>query len=59
MPGPEASQGYHTGFRMTGQAGEGSIFGINEYLKVKNVYIDYSRGDLKINTVRDSLFDNL
>lgn len=41
MPGPEASQGYHTGFRMTGQAGEGSIHGINEYLKLKNVYMQY------------------
>ncbi|EQD28370.1 aldehyde dehydrogenase A [mine drainage metagenome] len=41
MPGPEASQGYHTGFRMTGQAGEGSKYGIAEYLKLKNVYIEY------------------
>ncbi len=41
MPGPEASQGYHTGFRMTGQAGEGSKYGIEEYLKLKNVYIEY------------------
>ncbi len=42
MPGPEASQGYHTGFRMTGQAGEGSTYGILEYMKRKNVYTDYS-----------------
>ena len=42
MPGPEASQGYHTGFRMTGQAGEGSTYGIFEYLKRKNIYTDYS-----------------
>ena len=42
MPGPEASQGYHTGFRMTGQAGEGSTYGIMEYLKRKNIYTDYS-----------------
>ncbi len=41
MPGPEASQGYHTGFRLTGQAGEGSKYGISEYLKLKNVYIEY------------------
>lgn len=41
MPGPEASQGYHTGFRMTGQAGEGSRYGVAEYLKLKNVYIEY------------------
>ncbi len=59
MPGPEASQGYHTGFRLTGQAGEGSIYGINEYLKLKNVYTDYSKGNITINTVRDSLFDDL
>ncbi|BDC18667.1 D-glyceraldehyde dehydrogenase [Acidianus sp. HS-5] len=43
MPGPEASQGYHTGFRMSGQAGENSKYGIEEYVKVKNVYIDYSK----------------
>lgn len=42
MQGPESSQGYHTGFRMTGQAGEGSRHGIGEYLKLKNVYVDYS-----------------
>ncbi|MCL4389213.1 D-glyceraldehyde dehydrogenase [Candidatus Marsarchaeota archaeon] len=43
MPGPEASQGYHTGFRLTGQGGEGSKYGVMEYLKLKNVYIDYSQ----------------
>ena len=42
MPGPESSQGYHTGFRMTGQAGEGSVHGIEEYLHLKNTYIDFS-----------------
>jgi len=57
MPGPEASQGYHTGFRMTGQAGEGSIHGIEEYLKLKNVYVDYSGTTLKINTIRDDVFE--
>ncbi|MCL5791184.1 MAG: D-glyceraldehyde dehydrogenase [Candidatus Thermoplasmatota archaeon] len=51
MPGPEASQGYHTGFRMTGQAGEGSKYGIEEYLKIKNVYVDYSGNKLRIGTV--------
>ncbi|MDS0256631.1 aldehyde dehydrogenase family protein [Thermoplasmatales archaeon AK] len=56
MPGPESSQGYHTGFRLTGQAGEGSKYGIREYLKIKNVYIDYSKGDLRIETVRQDLF---
>jgi D-glyceraldehyde dehydrogenase (NADP+) len=55
MPGPEASQGYHTGFRMTGQSGEGSLYGIEEYLKIKNVYIDYSGKPLSISTVRDDL----
>ena len=43
MPGPEATQGYHTGFRLSGQAGENSKFGIEEYLKVKNIYTDYSK----------------
>ena len=43
MPGPESSQGYHTGFRMTGQAGEGSVHGIEEYLHLKNTYIDFSK----------------
>ena len=42
MPGPESSQGYHTGFRLTGQAGEGSVHGIEEYLHIKNTYIDFS-----------------
>ena len=59
MPGPEASQGYHTGFRMTGQAGEGSKYGIGEYLKLKNVYVDYSRKPLFINTINNDAFDNL
>jgi len=54
MPGPEASQGYHTGFRMTGQAGEGSKHGIEEYLKRKNVYIDYS-GKVSVPTIREKL----
>ncbi|AWR97916.1 aldehyde dehydrogenase family protein [Acidianus sulfidivorans JP7] len=47
MPGPEASQGYHTGFRLSGQAGENSKYGIEEYLKVKNIYIDYSKDPTK------------
>lgn len=55
MPGPESSQGYHTGFRLTGQAGEGSKFGIEEYLKLKNVYVDYSGKQLSIETVREDL----
>ena len=59
MPGPEASQGYHTGFRLTGQAGEGSKYGINEYLQLKNVYVDYSKKPLDINTINNSLFDDI
>lgn len=57
MPGPESSQGYHTGFRLSGQAGEGSIYGVEEYLKLKNVYVDYYAGILTIPTINDSLFD--
>lgn len=57
MPGPESSQGYHTGFRLTGQAGEGSRFGIEEYLKLKNVYVDYSGSPLKIETVREDILE--
>lgn len=49
MTGPEASQGYHTGFRLTGQAGEGSKYGIEEYLKLKNVYMDYSGDRVLVN----------
>lgn len=55
MPGPESTQGYHTGFRLTGQAGEGSKHGIEEYLKLKNVYVDYSGSELRIPTVREDL----
>ena len=55
MPGPEASQGYHTGFRMTGQAGEGSAHGIREYLKLKNVYVEYDGSRIDIPTVRKGL----
>jgi D-glyceraldehyde dehydrogenase (NADP+) len=28
---------------MSGQAGENSRYGVEEYVKVKNVYIDYSK----------------
>ena len=57
MPGPESSQGYHTGFRLTGQAGEGSKYGIEEYLKLKNVYVDYSGKPLNIETVDEKLIE--
>lgn len=56
-PGPEESQGYHTGFRLTGQAGEGSTYGIEEYVKLKNMYVGYSGKELHINTVREEIFD--
>lgn len=55
-PGPEESQGYHTGFRLTGQSGEGSKYGIEEYTKLKNVYVEYSGKELHIDTVREDLF---
>lgn len=47
MPGPEASQGYHTGFRLSGQSGENSRRGVEEYVKIKNVYLDYSENPTK------------
>ncbi len=57
MPGPEASNGYHTGFRLTGQGGEGSRYGIEEYLKIKNIYVNYSSSPLRIETVREDILD--
>lgn len=57
MPGPEASNGYHTGFRLTGQGGEGSTYGVEEYLKLKNIYVDYSGKPLEIETVRDEIIE--
>ncbi|MGC8547193.1 MAG: D-glyceraldehyde dehydrogenase [Thermoplasmata archaeon] len=59
MPGPEASQGYHTGFRLTGQGGEGSKYGIEEYVKLKNIYVEYSGKELSIPTVNDELLKYL
>ncbi|MFG1519238.1 MAG: D-glyceraldehyde dehydrogenase [Thermoplasmataceae archaeon] len=56
MPGPESSQGYHTGFRMTGQAGEGSRYGIEEYVKLKNVYVDFSGKTVTFRSFRRDLF---
>lgn len=56
--GPESSQGYHTGFRLTGQAGEGSKYGIEEYVKLKNIYVDYS-GKVNVESVRKDLFTGL
>jgi len=59
MPGPEAFQGYHTGFRLTGQGGEGSKYGIEEYGKLKNIYMEYSGKELSIPTVNDELLKYL
>jgi len=59
MPGPEASQGYHTGFRFTGQGGEGSKYGIEEYGKLKNTYMEISGKELSIPTVNDELLKYL
>lgn len=56
--GPEDSQGYHTGFRLTGQGGEGSKYGIEEYVKLKNVYVDYS-GKITVESIREDLFSGL
>lgn len=41
--GPESPQGYHTGFRESGIGGEGSRFGVLDYLQLKSVYVDWSR----------------
>ncbi|MEM0149033.1 MAG: hypothetical protein QW346_02095 [Candidatus Micrarchaeaceae archaeon] len=54
MSGPEASKGYHTGFRMTGLAKVGSMHGIAKYSRCKDVYIDYS-GKVGLPTFRKSL----
>ena len=39
--GPESPQGYHAGFRESGLGGEGSRFGITDYLQLKSVYVDW------------------
>ena len=39
--GPESPQGYHAGFRQSGLAGEGSRFGVQDYLQLKSVYVDW------------------
>lgn len=39
--GPETPQGYHTGFRQSGLGGEGSRWGVQDYLQMKTVYIDW------------------
>jgi acyl-CoA reductase-like NAD-dependent aldehyde dehydrogenase len=39
--GPESPQGYHAGFRQSGLGGEGTRWGVQEYLQLKTVYIDW------------------
>ena len=41
--GPEAPQGYHAGFRQSGIAGEGTRWGVQDYLRLKSVYVDARR----------------
>ncbi len=41
--GPETPQGYHAGFRMSGLAGEGTVWGVRDYLQLKSVYVDWKR----------------
>jgi len=39
--GPETPQGYHSGFRQSGLGGEGSVWGVRDYLQLKTVYVDW------------------
>jgi acyl-CoA reductase-like NAD-dependent aldehyde dehydrogenase len=39
--GPETPQGYHAGFRQSGLGGEGTRWGVQDYLQLKSVYIDW------------------
>jgi acyl-CoA reductase-like NAD-dependent aldehyde dehydrogenase len=39
--GPEEPQGYHAGFRQSGLGGEGSRWGVTDYLQMKSVYVDW------------------
>ncbi len=39
--GPESPQGYHAGFRQSGLAGEGTVWGYRDYLQLKSVYVDW------------------
>jgi acyl-CoA reductase-like NAD-dependent aldehyde dehydrogenase len=39
--GPETPQGYHAGFRQSGLGGEGTRWGVQEYLQLKTVYVDW------------------
>ena len=39
--GPENPQGYHAGFRQSGLGGEGTVWGVRDYLQLKTVYVDW------------------
>ncbi len=39
--GPETPQGYHGGFRQSGLGGEGTVWGVRDYLQLKTVYVDW------------------
>ena len=39
--GPETPQGYHAGFRQSGLGGEGTAWGVRDYLQLKTVYVDW------------------
>ena len=39
--GPETPQGYHAGFRASGLGGEGTVWGVRDYLQLKTVYVDW------------------
>jgi acyl-CoA reductase-like NAD-dependent aldehyde dehydrogenase len=40
--GPETPQGYHGGFRQSGLAGEGTRWGVHDYLQLKSAYVDWN-----------------
>ncbi len=40
--GPESPQGYHAGFRTSGLGGEGTVWGVRDYLQLKTVYVDWN-----------------
>jgi lactaldehyde dehydrogenase / glycolaldehyde dehydrogenase len=40
--GPEALQGYHTGYRNSGPGGDDGVHGLDAYLRKKTVYANYS-----------------
>jgi acyl-CoA reductase-like NAD-dependent aldehyde dehydrogenase len=40
--GPESPQGYHIGYRESGLGGEGSVYGVLDYMNVKSIYQEWS-----------------